>query len=163
MSNQEAIKKVLKPKVLIICQSIHHGSTMKIASVMAKALDAKIKKPSEVSERDLMAYDLIGFGSGIYNGKHHVSLFKLIENIKNQNSRKVFIFSTASFRYKKMHEDLRNELISKEFNIIGEFMCKGFMNYSFIKYIFGGLNKKRPNENDLLNAKDFAMTIKEKY
>ncbi len=48
----------------------------------------------------------------------------------------------------------------KGFIVISEFICKGFMNYSFTKYIFGGLNKKRPNELDFNNATDFAINIK---
>jgi hypothetical protein len=36
------------------------------------------------------------------------------------------------------------------------------MNYGFIKYFFGGLNKNRPNENDLLRAEKFAAKIKDK-
>jgi len=34
------------------------------------------------------------------------------------------------------------------------------MNYSFSKYFFGGLNKKRPNAKDLNKAKNFAINIK---
>ncbi len=163
MSEQGIIKNQNEAKTLIICQSVHHGNTLKIASVIANALEAKIKKPSEVNSADLKVYDLIGFGSGIYNGKHHVSLFKLIENLERQNNKKVFIFSTASFVYKKMHTELKNELQSKGFDIIDEFMCKGFMDYSFTKYVFGGLNKKSPNKKDLIEAKTFAMALKKKY
>ena len=162
MTEQGIIKNPIEAKTLIICQSTHHGNTLKIASVIANVLDAKIKKPSEVNSADLKGYDLIGFGSGIYNGKHHVSLFKLIENLERQNNKKVFIFSTATVVYKKMHTELKNELQSKGFDIINEFMCKGFMDYSFTKYVFGGLNKKRPNKKDLIDAKTFALTLKKK-
>jgi len=147
-------------KTLIIFQSIHHGNTIKVAKVIANELDAEIKKTSEVNVNDIGKYDLIGFGSGIYNGKHHISLFKLIKNIEPQKNKKVFIFSTATICYKKMHEPLRQELVTKGFNIIDEFICRGFTDYSFIKYFFGSLNKKRPNEKDLIKAKDFAMKIK---
>jgi flavodoxin len=153
---------MLNKKVLIICQSIHHGNTMKVAKVMAKELDADIRKPSEIKVDDIDKYDLIGFGSGIYNGKHHISLFNLIKKIKTQTNKKTFIFSTATtdtFR-NKMHESLRCELINKGFSIVDEFICKGFMDYIFIKYFFGGLNKKRPNENDLKKAKEFALRLK---
>lgn len=149
--------------VLIVCQSIHHGNTMKIAKVISEKLNGSIKNPSEVKVSDINKYNLIGFGSGIYNGKHHAGLFKLIKNIEMQNDKKAFIFSTASISYKKMHEALREELISKGFIIIDEFMCRGFMNYSFIKYFFGGLNKKRPNEKDLSKAKEFALKIKDNF
>ncbi|MBN1793187.1 flavodoxin family protein [Candidatus Woesearchaeota archaeon] len=148
---------------LIICQSIHHGNTMKVAKVIAEQLNAEIKKPSEVKSTDISKCDLIGLGSGIYNGKHHISLFKLVKNLELQKNKRAFIFSTASICYKKMHEPLRQELISKGFDIIDEFICRGFIDYSFIKYFFGGLNKKRPNEKDLTKAKDFALKIKDSF
>lgn len=59
-----------------------------------------------------------------------------------------------------MHESLKQELVNKGFSIVDEFICKGFIDYSFIKYFFGGLNKKRPNENDLEEAKEFALRLK---
>ena len=160
---KESIRSISNPNVLIVCQSIHHGNTMKIAKVISEKLNATIKKPSEIKVSDINKYDLIGFGSGIYNQKHHASIFKLIKNIEMQNKKKTFIFSTASINYKKMHKNLREELTSKGFIIIDEFMCKGFMNYSFIKYFFGGLNKKRPNEKDLSKAEEFAIKIKENF
>jgi flavodoxin len=154
---------MLNNNVLIICQSIHHGNTMKVAKVIAEQLKADIKRPSEIKPRDINKYGVIGFGSGIYDGKHHVSLFKLVKNFNTQKNKKSFIFSTATICYKKMHEPFRQELISKGFDIIDEFICKGFIDYSFIKYFFGGLNKKRPNEKDLAKAKDFALKIKDSF
>ena len=149
-------------KTLIICQSIHHKNTLKVAEVIADELGGVIKKPSEVDEGDLEDYDLIGFGSGIYNGRHHSSLFKLIDEIKPQKNKKTFIFSTATITYKKMHEALREELTAKGFKVVGEYMCKGFIDYGFTKYLFGGLNKKRPGKKDLRKAREFAAAIKPK-
>jgi flavodoxin len=149
--------------ILLICQSIHHGNTLKIAKVIAEQFNADVKKPSKVKSTDINKYNLIGFGSGIYDGKHHISLFKLVNKFEVQKNKKAFIFSTATICYKKMHEPLRQELISKGFDIIDEFICKGFIDYSFIKYFFGGLNKKRPNDKDLANAKAFALKIKNSF
>jgi flavodoxin len=153
---------ISKHNVLIICLSIHHGNTMKIARVISKKLNADLKKTSEVKKDDLNNYDLIGFASGIYNGKHHADLFKLIKEFEMQKNKKAFIFSTASVKYIKMHTALKKELTAKGFDVIDEFMCRGFMNYSFIKYFFGGINKNRPNKKDLLRAEEFAADIKDK-
>ena len=149
-------------KILLICVSIHHGNTEKIAKAMAEVLDVEIKKPSEVNIEEITKYDLIGFGSGIYNRKHHRSLFELINKLKIQNHNKGFIFSTAMAPFKVLHKPLKESLIDKGFDIIGEFSCKGFMSDSFTKYIFGGLNKGRPNEKDLENARKFAEELKNK-
>ena len=53
--------------------SMHHGNTEKIAKTMAKILDADLVQVKQVDAIMLEQYDLIGFGSGIYFGKHHES------------------------------------------------------------------------------------------
>jgi flavodoxin len=147
-------------KVLIICSSTHHGNTLKIAKAIAKVFNTEVRKPSEVDLGRIGDFDLIGFGSGIYNGKHHQSLFDLLNKLSPQNKKKAFLFSTSSIRYHELHSPLKKALQEKGFTIIDEFFCKGFMNYSFIKFFFGGINKKRPNEHDLQAAEAFARKLK---
>ncbi len=149
-------------KTLIICESVHHGNTMKIAEAIGEVLNAKIIKPSDFNESIIADYDLIGFGSGIYGGEHHKNLLDLADKLETQNDKKAFIFSTSSVRMAVMHKALRDRLLKKGFNIIGEFHCKGFADYGFLKYLFGGTNKGRPNKEDLQKAKDFARKLKEK-
>jgi len=144
---------------LIISISIHHNNTQKIAEEFAKVLDCEIKKPFNVDPKDFEQYDLIGFGSGIYNGKHHSALFKLLDKLTDQNKKKAFIFSTCSIRVKSLHEELRKKLQEKGFEVIDEFQSRGFSDVSFIKYI-GGINKGRPNEKDLQRAREFAEDLK---
>ena len=59
---------------LVIVKSIHHKNTEKIAEVFARVLNAQIKYPEQVNPEELQEYNLIGFGSGIYSGKHHILL-----------------------------------------------------------------------------------------
>ena len=147
--------------ILIICTSAHHGNTMKIAKIIAEVLNAKIIEPKNFDINSLSKYELIGFGSGIYNQKHHKSLFNIVSNLDKQENKKSFIFSTETIPFKGMHKDLRERLIEKGFDIIGDFSCKGFMNYSFTKYIFGGLNKGRPNNKDFKKAREFGRKLKD--
>ena len=147
------------PTPLIICQSIQHGNTLKVAKALAEVLGADVKKPEETNLEEIAAATLVGFGSGIYNGKHHQSLFNLVSRLENQNQKPAFIFSTASVPFKVMHKDLRSNLKDKNFNILGEFQCKGFMDYNFLKFM-GGLNNGRPNEKDLIKARKFAKKLK---
>jgi hypothetical protein len=44
--------------------------------------------------------------------------------------------------------------------IIDEFSCVGFNTNSFLKYI-GGLNKGRPNAEDLKHAEEFTQNLKQ--
>ena len=146
-------------KVLIICVSVHHGNTLKIARAMGEIFNSEIVEPENFNPEDLANYDLIGFGSGIYNQKHHQRIFSFIAKLPLQNNKKAFVFSTNTFGLKKLHQPLKVKLGEKGFNIIGEFSCPGFINYGITKYFFGGISKKRPNDNDLVNARDFSKNI----
>ena len=78
-------------KSLLVAYSYHHKNTEKIAKVFAKVLDAQIKTPDQVNREDLKEYGLIGFGSGIYGGKHHESLLDLADELPQITNRKAFI------------------------------------------------------------------------
>jgi len=151
-------------KTLIIYNSTHHGNTEKIAKVMAEILDAELVKPDEVEITTLSKYDLIGFGSGIYYGKHHKSLFEVINKLNNQKGTKAFIFSTSGMKkmrfFHEFNKPLKKKLLKKGFRIIGEFNCRGWDTYPFWIKPFGGVNKGKPNEEDLENARSFAKYLK---
>jgi flavodoxin len=144
--------------------SYHHKNTEKIAKVFAKVLNAQIKTPKQTNPEELRDYTLIGFGSGIYGGKHHVDLLELADKLPHVTNKKAFIFSTSALTGKtKVAEDhslLREKLQSKGYVIVGEFACKGFNTNSFMKY-FGGMNKGRPNAEDLKQAEKFVYNLKQ--
>jgi len=151
-------------KSLLVLFSYHHNNTEKIANVFAKVLDAQIKTPQQTNPEELQEYDLIGFGSGIYGGKHHKLLLDLADNLPHIANRKAFIFSTSAMtretKVAKDHSQLREKLQSKGYMIVDEFNCKGFNTNSFMKY-FGGMNKGRPNAEDLKHAEEFAQNLKQ--
>lgn len=164
------LKRCAIMKTLIICISVHHGNTEKIARAMAKVLGADLLKPYEADMKKLNQYDLIGFGSGIYDGKHHKSLVDIADKLPRAINKNAFIFSTfgvPAFAVNggnikeyiaKNHLLLREKLQSKGRTIIDEFSCVGFNTNSFLK-LFGGINNGRPDENDLKNAREFAMKL----
>ena len=151
-------------KSLLVLFSYHHNNTEKIANVFAKVLDAQIKTPQQINPKELQDYDLIGFGSGIYGGKHHELLLDLADNLPQVTNKKVFIFSTSAIirgaKVAKDHSQLREKLQTKGYIIVDEFGCKGFNTNSFMKY-FGGMNKGRPNAEDLKHAESFAQKLKQ--
>jgi flavodoxin len=153
-------------KSLIIVYSYHHHNTEQIARVFSSVLDAAIKTPQETDPRDLTDYGLIGFGSGIYGGRHHESLLALADQLPQTTGGRAFIFSTAAItgtsKTAKDHALLREKLQSKGYVVVDEFSCKGFNTNSFLK-IFGGMNKGRPNAEDLAKGEKFAENLKEQY
>jgi flavodoxin len=153
-------------KNLLICYSYHHHNTEKIAQVFAKVLDAPIKTPQLINLEELQEYNLIGFGSGIDSGKHYKILLDLADKILNVTNKNAFIFSTSAImgetKVAQDHSLLRGKLQSKGYIIVDEFACKGFNTNSFLKY-FGGMNKGRPNTEDLKHAEEFAQRLKKKF
>lgn len=149
-------------KSILVLYSYHHMNTEKIAKEFAKILDAQIKTPKQVKPHELQEYDLIGFGSGIYGEKHHKLLLDLADKLPQVKNKKAFIFSTSAIMGKEKvandHSELREKLQSKGYIIVDEFACKGFNTNSFMKY-FGGMNKGRPNAEDLKNAEEFAKNL----
>jgi len=162
----------LPVKSLVVVFSYHHKNTEKIAKVFAKVLDAQIKTPQQINPEELQEYDLVGFGSGIYDGKNHESVLGLADKLPQVKNKKAFIFSTCGApvfltgkkfleEYAlKSHSTLREKLQSRGYVIINEFSCAGFNTNSFLN-LFGGLNKGRPNAEDLKNAEEFAQNLKQ--
>ncbi|WP_027340371.1 flavodoxin family protein [Halonatronum saccharophilum] len=149
-------------KRLIVYKSIHHGNTKKLASTLAKALDADLLSTREATPKIIGRYNLIGFGSGIYFGKHHQRILDLAADLPKVNGKKAFIFSTSGIaRIPIIHnfnKELKTKLLDKGYKVVGELSCRGFDTYGPLKFI-GGIKKGRPNEEDLEEAKKFAQEL----
>lgn len=147
-------------RALIVYVSVHHGNTEKVAKAIAEVLGAEMRKAWEVRPEELLSYDLLGFGSGIYYWKHHRALFKLLDSLPNVEGKKAFIFSTAGINVPFInHRKLRKALKEKGFEIVGEFSCRGWDTNGWLEKI-GGLNKGHPDERDLERARKFAEGLK---
>ena len=158
-------------KSLVVVFSYHHKNTEKIAKSIAHVIDASVKTPQQVNPEELREYDLVGFGSGIYAAQHHKSLLDLADKLPQAQvtGKNAFIFSTygapafvASREFvENNHAQLREKLKAKGYTVLGEFGCAGWNTNSFLKY-FGGLNKGRPNAEDVRHAEAFARDMQEK-
>jgi flavodoxin len=158
-------------KSLIVVHSYHHSNTQKVAQAMAKVLDAQVKSPQQTNREELNQYDLVGFGSGIDSGKHYEELLDFADNLPQVTNKKAFVFSTSGMPIgvsgqqrleayaSKCHTTLKATLQSKGYAIVDEFGCAGFNTNKFLKY-FGGINKGRPNSEDLKHAEAFAEKLK---
>jgi len=169
MEKNENNRKEPQMKSLVIVFSYHHNNTDKIANACAKALGAEVKTPQQVRPEEIAEYDLVGFGSGIYSATFDPSVLDLADRLQNAAGKKAFLFSTygapAVFADRKFvesnHAQIREKLQKKGYTIIGEFGCAGWNTNSFLRF-FGGLNKGRPNAEDLRNAETFARNMEGK-
>ena len=96
---------------------------------------------------------------------HHKELLALAERMPEVEGKRAFLFSTSAIinddKVEKDHSALRGRLLQKGYDIVDEFACKGYNTNSFLKY-FGGMNKGRPNQEDIELAKSFALKIEGK-
>ena len=157
--------------IIVVC-SYHHKNTEKVAQRIAGILNAQVVTPQQIDPPAIPSFDLVGFGSGIYDAMHHKKLLALADALPQGGGTKVFLFSTDGvprnlFRSEtwllkktlKDHTPLREKLQAKGYEVIGEFNCAGFNTNVFLKY-FGGVNKGRPDNRDLAQAEKFARGLK---
>lgn len=146
-------------RALIIYESFHHGNTRKVAEAMARELDAELAKPRELDVKGLDAYDLIGFGSGIYKGRFHQNIRSLIDALPPMN-KKAFLFYTCGIDLGSLYiKEVYYRLADKGFNIVGKFSCPGWDTIPAVAW-FGGIKKGHPDERDLEKARTFAKSLR---
>lgn len=155
-------------KTLIIYKSIHHGNTLEVIEEMADVLRADLMEMDLAEKETLKDYDLIGFGSGIYNGRHYKELIKFVRELPDDflEGKQTFLISTSGMpKIPFLHnfdKYLRESVEAKGGEILDSFNCRGFDNYGFLG-IFGGINKNHPNNKDLQKARFFAIKLYRKY
>ena len=85
-------------KTLIVCVSVSHGNTRKIASAMADVLGAEVVEPETVNLATLGDYDLVGFGSGIFGMAFHPRLRTFVASLPTANRGKALCSRRAAVR-----------------------------------------------------------------
>ncbi len=75
-------------KVVIVCVSVAHGNTERVAEVMAGVLGARVVSPEEVDLADLDSCDLVGFGSRIFGMDFHPRLSRFVRELPEKRRRK---------------------------------------------------------------------------
>ena len=148
-------------KSLIIYVSISHANTKRIANVMAETLGATLLEPEEIDKSTLQDYDLIGFGSGIYYNRFYRRLRQFIKQLPTFQNKKAFLFATVGHG-EAPSRPMEKLLSGKGFDVVGTFSCLGYNTWLPAR-LFGRENKGRPDAGDFKRAKEFAMSLKEKY
>ena len=153
------------PQAVILCKSVHHGSTAKVARVMASTLQAEVVEPGEFPSTSLEGIGLVGFGSGVYYGRMHAALFQWLRGLPDTTAVtcSAFVFSTSGlpFLSRFWHAPLIRELSRKGFEVLGDFHCRGHDSWGPL-WLAGGINKRHPDGRDLERASRFAAGISRK-
>ena len=149
-------------KTMIVCVSVSHGNTRKVAGVMGEVLHATVVEPEEVTAAEVAGCDLVGFGSGIYGMAFHPRLYRFVRSLPRVEGKKAFVFATSGgppLPFWPLTRVLIQLLRSKGFEVVGTFSCRGFDTWLPLRLV-GGINKGRPDTADLDAARAFAATLK---
>ncbi|MFE3578609.1 flavodoxin family protein [Streptomyces vinaceus] len=147
-------------KTLLVCTSVSHGNTRRVAQAMAEVLDARVVAPQEVTCAEVAGHDLVGFGSGVFAQRMHPDLLAFVRALP-ASSRRAFVFATSGLpepAFAPYTRPLVRLLHHKGFEVEGTFTCRAFDTWAPFRLI-GGINKQRPNEDDLTAAREFALRL----
>ena len=149
-------------KALIVCTSVSHGNTRRVADRMAEVLSTDVVEPEEVTVDDITRYGLVGFGSGIYFMSVHPRLWNLVRRLPHVDGIPSFTFFTSGASELPLvgySRPIRWRLASKGFRVLGSYSCRGLDTVGPLGVI-GGVNKGRPNQHDLDRAAAFATRMR---
>ncbi|MCI5620659.1 MAG: flavodoxin family protein [Lachnospiraceae bacterium] len=143
-------------KSIIIYASVHHGNTKKIVDAIAKENEIETVDATQIKEKDLSEYDVIGFASGIYYGKFHQSILNFA-SVNLPEKKKVFLICTYGGR--AVFHSMEEVVGSRQCEVIGKYSCIGYDTFGPFKLI-GGISKGHPSEKELQAAVEFYRGLK---
>ncbi|MEU6487333.1 flavodoxin domain-containing protein [Streptomyces sp. NPDC046887] len=154
-------------RAVIVCVSVSHGNTLRVADTMARALEAKVVAPEEADPAELAAADLVGFGSGVFHGRLHPRLTDFAAALPATalpaTGRRAFVFATSGLPPlppAPFTRPLVRLLEGKGYAVDGTFSCRALDTWLPFRLV-GGINKRRPNTADLAAARAFAERLRD--
>ena len=141
---------------VIVYASTHHGNTKKVVDAIAKEFDVELVDATQVREKDLSGYDLIGFASGIYAAQFHQQV-KNFAALNLPRDKKIFYIMTSAMN-KDFSKSMEDSIKGKNAEVVGKFTCHGYNTFGPFKLV-GGTSKGHPDENDLKDAVEFYRTL----
>lgn len=148
-------------RALLVCVSVSHGNTRRVADAMAGVLGAEVRTPAEVDPDELGGYDLVGFGSGVFGFAPHPDLGAFVDRLPPVDGVRAFVFATSGTGRVLTRPGVRPldaRLETKGYLVVGTFCCRGFDTWWPLRLV-GGMNKGRPDARDLERARAFARTL----
>ena len=120
-----------------------------LAKVIANEFEVDVIDATQVKEKDLSGYDLIGFASGVYG----FSLHQSITNFASVNlppNKKIFLLTTSAMN-KDFSQSFMQAIENKSATVVGKFSCHGYNTFGPFKLV-GGTSKGHPDDKDIANA-----------
>jgi flavodoxin len=152
-------------KAAVVCVSVSHGNTARVADVIAEELGAEVLTPDAAAEL-LDHCDLLGVGSGIFAMAFHPRLRRFVDDLPTAPpGAKAFVFwtsGTGELPFWPYGHRLSGRLTAKGYEVVGSFSCRGWDTWWPLRVV-GGINKGRPNQADLDAARAFGRGLRERF
>ncbi len=149
-------------KSLVVCVSVSHGNTRKVAKAIAGSIGAEVIDPGQRRPAEVTGYDLLGLGSGIYGMTFHPRLWRFAAGLPDGHGTPVFLFATSGggrIWWQPASLLLTRMLRGKGYRVVDTFSCPGFDTWLPLRLV-GGLNKGRPSAADLDAARRFGDQLR---
>ncbi|RDI52971.1 flavodoxin family protein [Nocardia mexicana] len=151
-------------KAIIVCTSVSHGNTRKVADVLGRVLGARVVAPEQIGAAELAAYDLVGFGSGIFNLEFHPRLLEFVRALPPEQRGRAFVFTSSGLPeppFRPYIRRLARLLEQRGFQVVDTFACRAYDTWLPFKLV-GGIRKGRPDAADLEAARLFAEGLRDR-
>ena len=152
-------------RTVILYRSKHHGNTKKLVdAVVAAHPDIDVIDVASLGKKDLpdlSSYHIICFASGIYYGKFDKDVLRIAQECLRDGDN-VIALMTYGGSSKFNGRDLDGICRLKLASFHTAYGCPGYDTYGPFK-LMGGMNKGRPNAEDIQGAVDFYDRLLEDY
>lgn len=141
-------------KTAIVYAPTDQDSTKLLVEAIAEHYAIDLIDATQVTDKMLQEYDMIGFASDINRGKFHKSILDYANTHLPEN-KKVFLIST--YGGKASYKSIAKVIEEKNSVILGNFSCKALDSKNLLKYISG--KKEKPDSIDLEQAVAFYKEL----
>lgn len=152
-------------KTVIVYRSKHHGNTKKLVDALVAAHpEIDVIDVAELGKNeypDLSPYHLIIMGSGIYYGNLDKDLLRVADHCLRDGDKVVGLM-TYGGQAKFNGRDLDGVCRAKFATLLCMYGCPGYDTFGPFKLV-GGMNKDRPNQEDIDGVVEFYDHILEDY
>ncbi len=146
-------------KSVIIYYSSHHGNSKKLAEYLAERYGCEAYSVRDAARLELAAYDAVLFVSGVYALAMGKSLIEYIE--ENRDALKgirIGLALTSGMQLARFITSAVEIFEKNELEVSETFQCKGYDTFGPLA-LFGGINRNRPDQEDLEEAAERFKTL----
>lgn len=140
------------------------GNTRKIADAMADAFQeaghlARTIPLNEANPDDTTNVDLLGVGTSCFSSQSPTPMKTFLRTLPSLNGQRSFVFATSSGAPGRVLYDLARILQGKGAEVLGGFLARGEVHHPAPHMT--GQFPGRPSEEDLIRARQFAISVTE--